>query len=123
MHLVDIEAAVARELAELAALGLAEVASVGVDGHGVAHVVEEHRLETRHAEGNVEQSVVDGGVDAARAHELGLGEHAATEAVVAHSHVGRRVGQLAHVEGEGRHGAHLPLVARRNVEGDIVTHS
>ena len=54
---------VACHMAELFFLSLGEISSVGCYWNGVAHVVVEYSRKAKHTERNVEEAIVDSGMD------------------------------------------------------------
>ena len=69
MDVRDVETLASCQPAHLRFLLVGEVRTVALVGNSIAHCVVEDSLEAVHAEGNVQETVVDGGSDALRAHQ------------------------------------------------------
>ena len=90
----DVEASATAQVAHQAALILCEMGSAAWLGTGITHAVEKHSLETLHAEGNIKESVVNGGTYTGCCNGTGLGEASALEAVVANDDEGWIEGEV-----------------------------
>ena len=119
MYLSDVESFVTSQTTHLCFLLLGEFRTVALVRHSIAHCIKENYLEFVHAEGNIQQSVINSCTDAVGAHKDLLREATAREVIVTTAfscvcNVCCRVGQLADAERELTHLLHATFALGSN---------
>ena len=123
MHLGDIETLASLQVANLILLGLSEVSRAGRLHDDVTQLVVHLHLEAGDCERNIEESVVDGGLDACLSKQGGLGDASAFEVVVGTGlQIWHWIRQFSYLEREVTD--MLGMSAHRGVhrDGHLLTH-
>ena len=107
-------------MANEVALGFGERGTGRRTREDIAETVEENAFEGADGERNVEESIVDRGIQSCGADNISLADAASAELVAAYRDKCGRIGEFSHFEREGAHGLGLATHFSCDSEGDIL---